>query len=88
MLECQGPSGSAQGLPKGETETSDENPPVILPKIGQGTVYLFSWKFISNGRLPGDQNPIIGCRYWYVVKRQELEQNNPWRCVLVWFLAV
>ena len=41
MLECQGPSGSAQGLPKGETETSDENPPVILPKIGQGGRFIY-----------------------------------------------
>ena len=33
MLECQGPSGTAQGLPKGETEAETENPPVIVRKF-------------------------------------------------------
>ena len=30
MLECQGPSGTAQGLPKGEKEAETEEPPVTF----------------------------------------------------------
>ena len=85
MLECQGPSGTAQGLPKGETEAETDEPPVIVRKfvgkkgIGHCVVLCSVLVFLQNVGMKG-RRKAKGFFYIFLILKNK-KQTRGFDCV-------